>query len=626
MYQHQVKLTRIITFIILGATVFGLTFFTTQPSQAQGGPTSTIAPATATPQGTPIPTFIPSAPQNTIPITIGETVTGELRVGRWEIYEFNAEANQRVTIRLRSGDFDALLELYSPTDYSTPFLTDDDGGRGRNAAFSDILLPISGTYRVFARSYKNEGAGDYVFSVEPSGGLLPTLEDTTQIVYGDVVRDTLNDEERYHTFTGNTGDIVTILLASDDFDTYLELLDSSGQILDDNDDNGRDRNSAIINFELPADDTYFIIAASYNLAQNGQYTLELLNISDPIEEPPNALQINDSHVSRLLPDTLDFWTFEGTAGQRVSLAAFPLDPEAPLDLIFELSFPSGGHEINDDGGFFRSPALTDYVLPETGTYTLQLREYNATIGGAYRMMYYDGRAYFSPNGEIARYLSLNDDNRATTIEMTDNTNDPFDLYAITIPSGQWLSMQIVTGNGGEGLPQDFEIQLLDTNYEVLMINNSGDLVYQNEGQAMDVLALLRYYGPGQQTYRMTAEISFEAPVNIRQSILGIVALDETITGTLPVGMQHAFIFTAPTTDTYNFRLIRLDSNQNLDPYLQLYNDFGEIIAEDDDSAGGFNPQIVVQLDSGQSVIVVASSFANATGGAYELSIFSSDAE
>lgn len=606
--------------IIIGFLLFGLSLWSDAPIAAQGGATSTLAPPTATPPGTPVPTFIPSAPQDTIPVAIGDTVTGTLRPGRWEIFEFDAEANQRVTIRLRSGDFDPLLELYSPTDYSTPFLTDDDGGRGRNATFYDILLPISGTYRVFARSYKNEGTGDFLFSVEPGGGLLPAPEDTVQMAYGDLVMGELNGEQRFHSFVGSAGDVVTILLSSDDFDTYLELIDSSGQILDDNDDNGRNRNSAIINFSLADDDTYYIVAASYSLAQSGSYSLELLQITDPVEESSNTLQLNETHTARLLPDTIDRWSFEGSAGQRLSIAISPSDPDAELDMIFELTFPSGGREINDDGGYFRSPALTDYPLPETGNYTLNIREYNATIGGVYHIMIYEGRQYFAPNSERATYLVPDENGRSITIATMDNPTDPYDLYTLSLPAQQWLVVQVVTGNGGAGLPQDFQMQLLDSNYEELLFSNTGSLAYQNEGLTVDVLLLLRYQGPSQQSYRLTTEISDTAPQNISQAILGTLELGTPIRGTLPQGTEHARIFTAPATGSYTFRLTRLDANQNYDPYLTILNDLGETMAEDDDSAGGFDPQIVLQMEAGQQVIVVASSFANASGGAYELSV------
>lgn len=590
------------------------------PTLAQGGPTSTLVPASPTPNGTPPPTFIPSAPQRPTVLAIGETVHGELLIGRWAIYEFRANAGQKLSIRLRSSDFDPLLEVYAPTDYSTPLFVDDDSGRGRNAALYAITVPSDGVYRVFARSYKNEGSGAYLLSVVDGAGSIPVDVEVRSIMFDALVTGELNAEQDYYAFDASAGDVVSVLLSSTAFDTYLEVVDSSGRILDDNDDNGRDKNSAVTNLTIPEDGTYYIIVASYMLYAEGEYLLELLRVNPALETAGNVLNFNSRHTARLLPDVTDQWTFVGTAGQRISLGAMPTNPASELDLILELGFPGEGREINDDGGFGRNPALTDFVLPEAGTYTVSLREFNATIGGDYHLLLYEGRQFFAPGAERSVHVLPNAQGRTAIIDTASTTDAPYALYSVTVPANQWLAARVVTGNGGAGLPQDFLITLLDTTYAEMAEPANGTLRVQNTGVTADFLLLLQYRGPGVQSYRLTLDLSATPPPLIELPIVGSLELAQPLRSDLPVGVRHARTFVAPAAGSYRVTLNKIDETQSYDPYLYVLNELGETIAEDDDSAGAFDPQIQLELETGEQIIVVAASFADATGGDYQLQI------
>jgi hypothetical protein len=600
--------------------VLGGASSSTVPLHAQGGPTSTLPPATPTPEGTPPPTFIPSAPQQPGVVELGATIEGELLIGRWDVYEFTAISGQDLTIRLRSGDFDAVLEVYAPTDYAVPFFTDDESGRGRNAALYGVSMPATGVYRVFVRSYKNEGSGRYLLTITEGAGSPPDTATTSNIAYGDIVVGTLASEEDTYAFTANDGDVISVLLSSTDFDTYLEVVDASGRILDDNDDNGRNRDSAITNLRLPSGGTYYIIVTAFTLFESGDYQLELLRV-DPTTTPiDNTLTLNSTHRARLLPDTSARWTFEGTAGQRISLGAVPVNPADGLDLILELNFPGGGREINDDGGYERNPAFTDLLLPETGTYIVNLREFSATIGGDYYLSLYAGRRFFDLAAQPGVHLLPGEDGRVDVLQTASNPGNAYALYTVTVPTEQWLSVRVVTGNGGAGLPQDVLISPLDSTYSTIAEPQGGTLSIQNTGITTDFLLLLQYRGPGQQSYRMTLDLSTTPPPIVDLPILGTLELMTPLNADLPIGVRHARVFVAPTVGTYTITLTTADAEQNYDPYLYVLNELGEPIVEDDDSAGGLDPQLTLDLMAGQEIIVVAASFADATGGAYQLQI------
>lgn len=609
----------VVRFSILASMVVMVMLMVGGSMTVAQGPTSTFIPPTATPDGQLPATFIPSAPQAAIPLGIGDSDAGNIPIGRWAIYEFIGQANQQVTIRLRSSDFDPFLEIYSPTDYQTPFLSDDDGGRGRNATLYNITLPIDGVYRVLARSYQNEGAGDYLFSVEANAGYIPSADEQRPLSYGGLAEGLLDTEVHYYTFDGSQGDVVTALLASTAFDAYLELMDSSGVILAQNDDNGRNKDSAITNFELPADGQYFLIVASYNLNANGSYTIELINVDGDLLPTGGVLQLNQTQRARLLPDVTVEWTFEGTAGQIVSVGAIALNVERDFDLIFELVAPSGGGQLNDDDGYGRNPALTDYRLPETGTYTIALREFNATIGGDYTIMLYEGRRYFSPAGTPSEHLALDASGQATIIREIENPTRRYALYTVIIPSNRLLAVDVLTGNGGTGLPQDFRVQVYNPDWELVTESTGGVVTDFVSGQT-DYLVLLEYRGPGLQAYQLTAQSLTMPPQRLDLPILGALENGESLESELTVGFRQARLFIAPADGTYTFTLNKLDAEDSYDPYLYLLDLSGATLAEDDDSAGGFDPQITYELQAGDQVVVVAASFADATAGPYRITV------
>lgn len=92
------------------------------------------------------------------------------------------------------------------------------------------------------------------------------LDQTAAVLEGDGSR------YREHSFQGAAGQRVTIRLESRDFDTYLFLLDSDGNVLAQNDDDTTSTNSEIV-ATLPRTGTYYIIANAYDANGRGQYRL-----------------------------------------------------------------------------------------------------------------------------------------------------------------------------------------------------------------------------------------------------------------------------------------------------------------------------------------------------------------
>ncbi|MBZ0314934.1 MAG: PPC domain-containing protein [Anaerolineae bacterium] len=474
---------------------------TNTPSGPAQMPTSTLNFPTPTPEGTFAPTRIPPGVSRTgRPIELNTTVEGYLAVGRWDVWQFDAEAGQVVTIELTSTDFDPYLELYEPSDTPVPFIADDDGGRGTNSLIYNTQLLVSGTYQIYVHSFEDSSSGAYALSLFEGTGTVVSVENSTLLSFGETVIGTLTTPEAAYYFEGTAGQQVSLFLTSTQFDTYLELLDAEGTLVGENDDDGRTTNSAL-NLELPDDGIYFVLVSAYETQIAGEFELELYPL-DSIESPGGALDIGQTAKARLLPKTAAIWTFQATAGQIVSVSAMPQNPTEQLDLFVDLMDADGRVLISDDdSGLGLSPQITDYPLPITGEYAVRVREASATIGGRYLLALAEGRVYFSPLGVPAEVVVLQD-GTAWTAGAMDDTIQTYALWVIPVIEGQALNIQTLTAVEGSNFPGDFEMRLFDTDWDLAAESVNGVLDLQRIQPPSDYLLLVHFRGIGEQPYQL----------------------------------------------------------------------------------------------------------------------------
>lgn len=114
----------------------------------------------------------------------------------------------------------------------------------------------------------------------PFGSLMSPVKSQV-IEYGQTIEAEMEHEDGDNwTFEGRAGQIITITMNSDSFDTYLELYGPNELFLIEDDDSGRQRNAQIKAFHLPTSGTYTIIVYSMednrSLGQLYRLTLTLL--------------------------------------------------------------------------------------------------------------------------------------------------------------------------------------------------------------------------------------------------------------------------------------------------------------------------------------------------------------
>ncbi len=313
------------------------------------------------------------------PIQPGEAVQGTLPLGGTEVWYFDAQEGQYVTIRLDAVDPDALdpyLEFYN--EDGLIIAEDDDGGEGANARIVDLPVIASGTYTIHALTYSGEG--DYTLSLEVAGE--PSASGT--IEYSQTVEGMLTEDmEDGWFFQGSEGDVVTIAMNAlgDELDCYLELYDPNGLALTDDDDSGEDLNALIEYYELPADGTYRIVAGGALFGVTGAYELTLERAEMVVE---GTLTYGETVNAALEPGTRHHWLFEGEAGDVVAISMTALTGD--MDTYLELFAPNGVRVIaDDDGGGDANAKISTFKLPLSGTYRIIARGYGDDDVGEYEL-------------------------------------------------------------------------------------------------------------------------------------------------------------------------------------------------------------------------------------------------
>ncbi|MDL5055639.1 PPC domain-containing protein [Oscillatoria laete-virens NRMC-F 0139] len=307
-------------------------------------------------------TEAPEAPAaEPVAIAVGDSVDGELTADAPEaFFTFEGEAGQAVTITLVSEDFDTFLVLLDVDGNELD--TDDDSAGRLDSQIRGITLPANGTYTIIATSYSAyRGTG------QATGAFTLSLDafEVRRIEYSQSINAELTSSElsQSFVFTGSAGDVVIITHVSDAFDSYLYLDGPDGRELTYNDDSAGNLDSLIGPYELPQTGEYTIRATSYSRNSTGPYTLTLQRAQLV------TIEYGEEVTAELEPGGVLYFQFEGRTGDVIDIYV-----EGQPDTFIQLNDVYNYQLISDeDSGPGRNPEIMDYVLNNTGTYTLLLR-------------------------------------------------------------------------------------------------------------------------------------------------------------------------------------------------------------------------------------------------------------
>ena len=344
------------------------------------------------------------------PLRVGQSVTGQLVEsdepvngrGRFHAYRLDATQGQRLLLSAESEQFDTYLVVGRQVG---PVLdeikTDDDGGEGTHSRLR-FTAPRTGSYIVLVQAFAEEGMGPFTLSAAEAPA--PTTGATQSLSFGGTEEGTLSetdneDEEsgKYYdqySFRGRAGQRVEIVMASEDFDTYLTLGRLDGcdwEELESDDDGGEDTNSRL-RYVIAEDGEYVVRATSFG-ENRGSYTLALREraatpaaASRPISagEPVQGELDEEDSVLEADQSFYETWTYQGRAGEqlRISMESSEFDTYLAIGTLDGAEFQELA--TMDDGGEGTN-SLLEITLPSDGVYVIRANAFSAESTGAYTL-------------------------------------------------------------------------------------------------------------------------------------------------------------------------------------------------------------------------------------------------
>lgn len=371
-------------------------------------------------------------------IELGETVEGTLSEDEPAIvYTFEGEAGQVITITLISDDFDPYLVLED--EDGNVLETDDDSAGSLDSRIGPYTVPADGTYRIGVYSFASYSGGS---AAEGDFTLSVAEVELLQIEYSQTVEGTLTEQETFHEyrFSAQAGDGVVIRLSSDDFDSYLRLLDESGFELASNDDGGGNLNSLIGPFNIPSTGTYTIRASSLGGSATGDYTLSLERV-----ELAQIAYGDKVEVEFTPHDQSFYFTFEGSVGHVLNIEVDSDDVDTTLTLQDPYNYQAF---VDEDSGSGWNPEILGYVLTQDGTYTLILSTTTGASGTA--VLSFD-RGQLPSLDEGPQTVSFSSDQTTRALVFTGEQGETVRLSVRRMTSDRSSSPSLEVTQGGSSL-------------------------------------------------------------------------------------------------------------------------------------------------------------------------------
>ncbi|MCP4538252.1 MAG: hypothetical protein GY832_14020 [Chloroflexi bacterium] len=525
----------------------------------------------------------------------GEAVRGTLSIGSREIWAFDAQKGQYVTIWLdavNSDDLDTYLELYDEGDAA--IVEDDDGGTDTNSLIFDFRIDASGTYYIHAWPYGGEG--DYALSLEiadgPSGG--------GEIEYGEIAKGTLGGGEHAWEFYGAAGDEVSVAMRvlEGDLDCYLELYSPDEDWLTSDDDSGGSLDALIEYFVLPTEGWYRIVASDLS-GESGEYELALELAQLEIE---GNLTSDQTATATLDQGTRHHWLFEGKPGDIVNISLTALDKD--LDTYLELYAPNGEQvSTDDDSGGGSNAAILEFELLHTGTYRVVARGYNDEQMGEYEITL--EMAQLEIQGNLVSGQAV-----AATLDQGSRHHWLFEGGV-----GDVVNISVISADGD-----------MDTYLELFAPDGEPIITDDDSGEGANA-AILEFELPYAGLYRLVVrgyiseqigeyELTLEM---VELEIKGTLIYDQSVSMMLKSGNRHHWLFEGNAGDVVS--VVMMAVNEDMDTYLELYAPNGEQVMTDDDSGGDSNAAVLeFELPLAGTYRVVARGYSSYDTGEYELTL------
>jgi len=299
-------------------------------------------------------------------------------------YTFEVVAGQQVEIDLTSNALDTLLMLQSPSGVN--WENDDFEGQLGHSRLA-MMLTEPGEYTASATTFQPGEMGAYQLVIQLAAAPDEPLDIEQQTHQGRLAPgdERLADGEfaDKYPIAGERGDQYTITLDSDDFDTYLVLVQDGVEdgLHAQNDDFQGSLTRSRISQTLPADGDYTLYVTSFNGGETGSYdlTIERIRTESEGQEQRGTLAIGDEQTDE---DKLIDWS-EVTigAGQHIEVTVESRD----FDTFLIIESPEGERWVNDDYEGRTDMSMVEFDAAQIGIYRIGVTSYQPQETGDYEV-------------------------------------------------------------------------------------------------------------------------------------------------------------------------------------------------------------------------------------------------
>jgi serine/threonine-protein kinase len=351
---------------------------TSTPS-ATNTPTETVQPSdtpgiTSTP-GLVRPTWSPT-PTNK-PINFGDTENGYLSRNQIATYTFKGIAGDTISVSA-DATFDSTLLLYL-ADSNLAIAQDEDSGGNNNPLINGFKLPQNADYKIVLRGYSSSMEGNFRLSLV-KGRIDLNLSGNDVIDFYQTVTGYLNrNQQDKYRFKGTKGDVITITVQSD-FDNIVILQSADGRQLKSDNGSGGVGNSKIELFALGDTAEYTILVRGYSTESLGNYNLTLIKGQAEFNNTTNT-GYGKTYNGHIKAGEKAAFNFIGTAGDVVTITV-----QSKFDSNLVLRDAQGNLITqDDDSGGNILPAIKNFPLPATGSYTIIVSSFSPSDEGDFTM-------------------------------------------------------------------------------------------------------------------------------------------------------------------------------------------------------------------------------------------------
>ena len=533
---------------------------------------------------------------------------------------------------------DPVLTLLSS---SGTFLTsDDDSGDGLNALLS-YEVTSSANYYLSAGAY-GDALGAYALSISKTFENIDVVGETVDTASSIMIDESISgvidfasDRDWYAIDLISNKHYRFHLEGETLADPYLVLHDEAGIIVASDNDSG-DGLYAQLDFTPARSAKYYISAESYQLSETGTFTLSATELSTKLDDYADdintlgALEASNGSILGAI-ETLgdrDWFSINLDAG---TIYEFSLQGsenfEEFLDPVLSLLNSNGDVLGTDDDTGEGLNSLISFSAQYDGTYFLSAAAYGDAGTGSYSLT---SNILASVVDDIPGDLSttvtlIPGDNVFGTI---DHPGD-FDWYGINTVSGQTYEFSLISAGGTPLL--DPWLTLYDSAGNFIDYDNDGgsgsnsvleyyalsdERVYIS-AEAFDLLA---DFGDYELSVRSDGSNSFDIPGDSRTR--ETIASGQTISGVIDVpGDADWFAMLVQPGQQYQISMSAAGNEPLQDPWLAIYDSFGNFIDYDDDSGNGVNALLEYQAEVENVIYVSAESYdLDLDSGTYELSV------